>query len=143
MKKMQWQTWLAMWSLGLVLTGSVSAFTLTGPVWPVIPQPMGENWRICPTSMPSDSVQRTIDGALAWNYERFEFTFGSHACLSGGTYPEFNDVNQVDFSGGLGPGVLAETIVFYQPETNRILECDMRFNNTVNWYTGTGTPTSS
>jgi hypothetical protein len=101
---------------------------------------MGENWVICPDRMPGEAVQRTKDGAAAWDYARFQFTFGNEACLSNGvfgTMDAFNSVNQIDF-GPLQAGVLATTIsIFLNKDT---VECDMRFNSDVNWYTGTGTP---
>jgi hypothetical protein len=100
--------------------------------------PMGESWVICPDRMPGDAVQRTKDGAAAWNYEHFQFTFDPEACLSDGAFPNFNSVNQIDF-GRLPEGVLAQT-VFFSNAPDQTLECDLRFNSTVNWYTGTDTP---
>ena len=68
--------------------------------------PMGENWVICPNRMPGDAVQRIKDGAAAWDYERFRFTFDPEACLSNGAFGIHNGVNQIDFglllSGGVG-----------------------------------------
>jgi hypothetical protein len=34
--------------------------------------------------MPGEAVQRTKDGAAAWDYEHFRFTFDPEACLSNG-----------------------------------------------------------
>jgi hypothetical protein len=68
--------------------------------------PMGEDWNVCPIGMPGSSVQRTKDGAFKWNYSEFTFTFGDDVCLSGGIYPFFGGINQIDFSN-LAPGVLA------------------------------------
>jgi hypothetical protein len=81
---------------------------LNGSNWAYMPNPMGENWTICPNRMPGDAVQRTKDGSTAWNYDRFHFTFDPEACLSNGTYPLLNSVNQIDF-GPLESGVLANT----------------------------------
>ena len=83
--------------------------------------PMGEGWRVCGTGMPGSGVQRTKDGAAGWNYEFFTFTFGTDACLSGGVYPTFNDVNQLDFGGGLGAGVWRKPRVGSSGITLRIL----------------------
>lgn len=104
-----WKVGLAVWWIGLLLCNSVFAFELTGQDWTYQTNPMGEDWRVCGTGMPGSGVQRTKDGAAAWNYSKFTFTFGTDACLSGGVYPTNNDVNQVDFGGGLGTGVLAQT----------------------------------
>jgi hypothetical protein len=69
---------------------------------------MGENWVICPDRMPGNAVQRTKDGAAAWNYEHFQFTFDPEACLSNGAFGILNSVNQIDF-GRLSEGILANT----------------------------------
>ena len=76
-----------------------------------MPNPMGENWVICPDRMPGDAVQRTKDGAAAWDYEHFRFTFDPEACLSDGAFGILNGVNQIDF-GRLPEGVLANTSLF-------------------------------
>ncbi len=108
-----------------------------------MPNPMGENWTICPDGMPGDAVQRTKDGSTAWNYDRFHFTFDSEACLSNRAYPVLNSVNQMDF-GPLPPGALANTVTFFFSDTpTQTVECDMRFNSALNWYTGTGTPAAN
>jgi hypothetical protein len=104
---------------------------------------MGENLAVCPTGMPGEAVQRTKDGSLVWNYDRFQFTFDNDACLSNGIYPTLNSVNQVDF-GPLSAGVLANTVSFFFTETpNQTIECDIRFNSTVNWYTGIERPSAT
>jgi len=90
--------------------------------------------------MPGNAVQRTKDGAAAWNYEHFQFTFDPEACLSDGAFGILNDVNQIDF-GRLPGGVLANTTSFFFTDApEQTVECDMRFSSAVNWYTGTGTP---
>jgi len=105
-----------------------------------MPNPMGENWVICPDRMPGDAVQRTKDGAAAWNYEHFQFTFDLEACLSDGAFGILNSVNQIDF-GRLPEGILANTnFFFFTDASDQTVECDMRFSSAVNWYTGTGTP---
>src|SRR5262245_8253909 len=98
-----WKVGLAMWCMGLMLASRGSAFVLSGHDWAYQAAPMGENWIVCSTSMPGSGGQRTKDGAAGWNYAHFTFTFGADACLSGGSYPSFNNVNQVDFGSGLGP----------------------------------------
>jgi hypothetical protein len=101
---------------------------------------MGENWVICPDRMPGDAVQRTKDGAAEWDYEHFQFTFDPESCLSDSTFGTLNGVNQIDF-GSLPEGVLANTTSFFFTDApEQTVECDTRFSNTVNWYTGTGTP---
>jgi putative transposon-encoded protein len=105
---------------------------------------MGENWILCGTSVPGSGVQRTKDGASRWNYANFTFIFGADACSSRGIYPSFNNVNQFDFGGGLGTGVLAETASWFLTSNPAdTIECDMRFSSAFSWYTGTGTPTST
>lgn len=133
-----------MGGIGLLLTSSVPAYELLGTDWSYKANPMGEDWRICTSGMPSGGSDRTRDGAFEWNYDFFKFTFGTDACLSGGVYPTFNDVNQVDFGGGLGTGVLAETAIwFFTSRPEEAVECDMRFSNAFSWYTGTGTPSGT
>jgi len=103
--------------------------------------PLGENWVICPDGMPGDAVQRTKDGAAAWDYEHFQFTFDPEACLSNGAFGILNSVNQIDFGPLQDEEALANTIfIFFTNAPDQIVECDMRFSNAVNWYTGTGTP---
>jgi hypothetical protein len=132
---------LALVALGLLwLARSAAAFELNGVDWTYKPSPMGESWTVCATGMPAGAPARTRDGAFAWNYPGFAFAFGTDACSSGGAYPSQNNVNQVDFGGGLGSSVLAETTYFYIVDTGDIVECDMRFNSMFSWYTGTGTP---
>jgi len=129
--------------LGLLLSAQVVAFQFTGSNWSYRGNPMGDNWRVCPTGIPGEGVQRTKDGARVWNYAGFTFTFGSDACLSGGTFPLLNKVNQVqvDFGGGLPANSLASTVRWFLTNApQNTVECDMRFSNAVNWYTGTGTP---
>ena len=59
-------------------------------------------------------------------------------CRPGAVFPSFNNVNQVDFGGGLRAGVLAETVTwFLKSNPADTIECDMRFSNAVSWYTGT------
>jgi hypothetical protein len=128
------------WCVGLLLTSQVLAFVRGSSNWSYMPNPMGENWVICPDRMPDDAVQRTKDGAMAWDYEHFQFTFDAEVCLSNDAFGIFNSVNQIDF-GPLPGGVLAQTISFFFTDApDRTVECDMRFNSAVNWYTGTGTP---
>jgi hypothetical protein len=128
------------WCGGLLLASQVLAFVRNDSNWAYMPNPMGENWVICPDRMPGDAVQRTKDGAAAWNYEHFQFTFDPEACLSNGAFGILNSVNQIDF-GGLSEGVLANTVFFFFTDApNQTIECDMRFNSAVNWYTGTDTP---
>jgi hypothetical protein len=107
---------------------------------------MGEPWIVCSSAMPGGAAgggQRTKDGAAGWNDADFHFTFGADACASGGVYPSFNNVNQVDYRSGLGAGVLAQTSWFYDATTGDIRECDMRFSSAIPWYTGTGIPPST
>lgn len=131
---------LSVWTIALLLSSGVLAFQLIGTDWSYQATPMGEDWIICPTGMPAGGADRTEDGAVEWNYAGFTFTFGPDDCLSGGLYPTFNGVNQVDFGGGLGDGVLAQNTRWFFPSTQDTLECDMRFNNAVTWYAGTDTP---
>jgi hypothetical protein len=136
----RWNIAVALCGTVLLFGGSVYAFDLCGQDWTYQPNPMGEDWRVCTTGMPAGASSRTKDGGNKWDYSRFNFTFGTDACLSGGVYPTYNGVNQVDFGGGLGAGVLAETTWYYFVATGDIVECDMRFSDAWNWYTGTGTP---
>jgi hypothetical protein len=122
---------------GLWLATPALAFEQDSPTWTYMANPMGEPWVICPDGMPDEAVQRTKDGASAWNYERFRYTFANEACLSDGRFPTSNGVNQIDF-GPLPAGELARTATFFVG--NDALECDLRFNSAVQWYTGTGTP---
>ena len=142
---MQYSTFLGLivGGVGLLLSGQALAFKLHGPHWGYMPDPMGEHWTICPDGMPGDAVQRTKDGSTAWNYERFHFAFDSEACLSNRTHAVLNSVNQVDF-GPLPSGVLGNTVsFFFTSAPDQVVECDMRFNSAVNWYTGTGTPAAN
>ena len=140
----RWKVGLVMWCIGLMLTSSVFAYVLNGHDWSYQATPMGENWIVCGTSVPGSGVQRTKDGAAGWNSADFTFIFGVDACSSGGAYPSFNNVNQVDFSGGLGAGVLAQTTSwFLTSNPAATLECDMRFSSAFSWYTGTGIPLST
>jgi hypothetical protein len=128
------------WCGGLLLASQVQAFVRNSSNWAYMPNPMGENWVICPDRMPGDAVQRTKDGAAVWNYEHFQFTFDPEACLSEGALGILNSVNQIDF-GRLSEGVLAQTIFFFFTNApDQTVECDLHFNSTVNWYTGTDTP---
>ena len=130
----------AVWCGGLLLASQVLAFVRNDSNWAYMPNPMGENWVICPDGMPGDAVQRTKDGAAAWDYEHFQFTFDAEACLSNGVFGILNSVNQIDF-GPLPGGVLAQTTSFtFDNAPDQTVECDMRFNSAMNWYTGTGTP---
>ena len=128
------------WYGGLLLASQVLAFQRNSANWSYMPNPMGENWVICPDRMPGEAVQRIKDGAAAWDYARFQFTFDNQACLSNGVFGTLNGVNQIDF-GFLPPGVLANTVSFFFTNApDQTVECDMRFNSVVHWYTGTGTP---
>jgi Matrixin len=139
-----WKVGLVVWFLGLMLTSRASAFVLTGQDWSYQSAPMGEDWLVCSSTMPggpSGGGQRTKDGAVGWNDPNFNFTFGVDVCSSAGLYPLPNNVNQVDFGGGLGIGVLAQTTSwFFTSNPADTVECDMRFSNAVPWYTGTDTP---
>ena len=142
---MQYSTFigLVVGGVGLLLGGQALAFKLNGSHWAYMPNPMGENWTICPDGMPGNAVQRTKDGSTAWNYDRFHFTFDSEACLPNRTYPVLNSVNQIDF-GPLPLGALANTVAFFFSDApDQAVECDMRFNSALNWYTGTGTPAAN
>ena len=134
---------LVIGGMGLLLSSPALAFKLNGSSWSYMANPMGEDWTICPAGMPGDAVQRTKDGAAAWDYEHFHFTFAPEACLSNGSYPLLNNVNQFDF-GPLGAGVLANTSTFFfTNDPKKTVECDTRFNSAVNWYTGTGMPAAN
>ncbi len=137
----RWNVGLVVWCIGFVLASSGSAFVLTGHDWSYQATPMGEYWTVCGTGVPGSGVQRTKDGAFGWNYANFIFTFGADACSLGGGFPSFNNVNQVDFGGGLGAGVLAETVSWFaRSNPADTLECDMRFSSAFSWYTGTDAP---
>jgi hypothetical protein len=124
----------------VLLASPVLAFVRNDSNWFYMSNPMGENWVICPDRMPGEAVQRIKDGAEAWDYERFQFTFDPEACLSHGAFGIHNGVNQIDF-GFLSPGVLANTVSFFFTNApDQTVECDMRFNSAANWYTGTDTP---
>jgi hypothetical protein len=137
-----WRVGLAMLlCTELMLVSSGAAYVLTGHDWSYNVTPLGENWRVCGAGMPGSGTQRTKDGAAGWDYAHFTFTFGADACLSGGAFPSFNNINQIDFAGGLGAGVLATTVSWFATSNPAdTLECDMRFSNAIGWYTGTGTP---
>jgi hypothetical protein len=140
MKKSLWKVGLALGGMVLLLSSSVAAWVLTGEDWDWQASPMNENWRICTTSMPGNAPQRTIDGAVTWNYANFNFRFGTNACL--GTVPNFDNVNQINY-GDRPTGVLATTFWWTQTGTNNTIECDMQFDIRSNWYTGTGTTPST
>ena len=130
----------AAWCVVLLLASPVLAFVRNNSNWFYMSNPMGENWVICPDRMPGDAVQRVKDGAAAWDYERFQFTFDPEGCLSNGAFAIHNGVNQIDF-GFLSPGVLANTVSFFFTNApDQTVECDMRFNSAANWYSGTDTP---
>jgi hypothetical protein len=134
-----WKIGCAIGCAGLLSAGGASAFELTGQDWTYQTSPMGEDWRVCTSGMPAGGTDRTKDGAAVWNYSQFTFTFG--ADFTGCTaYPSNDGTNQVDFGGGLGANVLAQTTWFFTVATGDIAECDMRFNNAFSWYTGTATP---
>jgi len=138
-----WRVALATWSIVLMLPSSGFTHVLSGHDWSYQATAMGENWIVCSTGVPGSGVQRTKDAATRWNSEHFTFSFGADACRSGGVYPSANNVNQVDFGGGLRAGVLAETASwFLTSNPANTVECDMRFSNAFSWYTGTGTPPS-
>lgn len=133
-------TGLVAWCIGWIVSSQAGAFVRNEQNWAYMANPMGEDWVVCPERMPGGAVQRIKEGAVTWNYERFRFTFASDACLSSGEFPLMNSVNQVDM-GRLSSGVLANTVTFFFSDTpTQSIECDMRFNSAVNWFTGTGTP---
>ena len=139
-----WTVALATWCIGVMLPSAGFSYVLLGQDWSYQATAMGENWLVCSTGVPGSGVQLTKDAATGWNYEHFTFSFGADACRSGGVYPSFNNVNQVDFGGGLRAGVLAQTTAFFLTSNPaNTIECDMRFSNAVSWYTGTGTPPST
>lgn len=136
-------TGLFVWCMGWCLSGQGVAFVLNEGDWAYMANPMGEDWVVCPDRMPGDAVQRVKDGAAAWNYERFRFTFANDACLSDGRFSLLNSVNQVDI-GPLSSEVLAESVFFFFTNNpSQVIECDLRFSSAVPWYTGTGTPGSN
>jgi hypothetical protein len=121
----------------LAAAEGAGAFRLLGADWSYKPRPMGEPRQVCPSGAPGGASSIIKRAAAVWNYTRFRFTFGG-GCASGGRYPSMNGVNQIDFGGRLGAGVLAETTVFYSPSKGQILECDQRFSNGYRWYVGRG-----
>lgn len=134
---------LIVWCVGLWLGHQALAFQRSNSHWAYMQNPMGEDWVICPDGMPEGAVQRIKDGAAAWNYEHFQFSFAPEACLSNTVSPLLNSVNQIDF-GSLQSGLLATTVRFFFADApQQTIECDMRFNSAVRWYAGTDTPTSS
>lgn len=138
-------TVLGVWCLVCLLGSQAVAFVLNDGDWTYMTNPMGEDWVVCPEQMPGSAVQRIKDGAVPWNYEHFRFTFANDACLSNRVFPLMNSVNQVDI-GPLPGRVLANTVSFFfefPDAPDQVIECDMRFSNTVNWYTGTGTPAAN
>src|SRR5438093_10886930 len=120
---------------GLLLASQVLAFVRYRSNWASMPHPMGENWVICPDGMPDDAVQRTKDGAAAWDYEHFQFTFAPEACLSHGAFGILNGVNQIDF-GPLPEGSLAHPTSFFCTDApDQTVPCDLRFTATLHWST--------
>jgi|GEM_PF-204717 len=114
--------------MGLLYSHPLLAFKRSDQNWAYRFGPMGEDWQICPTNMPAWAVQRIKDGAAMWNYGKFQFTFGPEACLSGGTYPNGNEINQIDFGTGFPTGALAQTTrFFFTNAPDETVECDMRF----------------
>jgi len=134
--------------IGLLLSSQALAFKLNNSDWSYMSHPMGENLVICPDRMPGGAVERTKDGALVWNYDRFHFIFASEACLSNGVFPALNSVNQIDFGqielARFPLAVLAQTVSFFFTDApDQTVECDSRFNSAVQWYTGTERPSAN
>ncbi len=146
MKKTLLKITLAIICASMLAGKEASAFQLTPSNWSYKKNPMGENWTICSEGMPEDAVKRTREGAAAWNYEHFKFTFGPNGCLSGGEETIVNEIHQINF-GELEPGVLGRTHIWSFTGSGETVECDMRFNDnfsaTLEWYTGVDTPSTS
>lgn len=127
---------------GLLLAGlgagGAGAYRLLGPDWSYKSSPMGESLQVCTSGMPSGAAQIIKRAAARWNYAAFRFSFRGDGCSSGGQFPRYNGVNQVDWGGGLGSGTLARTLVTYERSSGNALECDIRFNADQPWYVGSG-----
>jgi len=135
---------LVLGSGALLLSSGVSAYVLNGQDWTYQASPMGENWTICragTTGLTAAQDARTVEGAQAWNYSLFNFTFGPDDTVSPcSPYTSNNGVNGIDFAAVGTPGsTLAQTTWWFNA-ANDILDCDMRFDDEWNWYTGAGLP---
>lgn len=115
--------------------GPARAYELIGLDWDYKASPMGEAWQVCTAGMPSNAATIIKRAAAVWNFSGFRFTFRANGCSSGGTFPRFNGVNQIDF-GPRPSGVLATNVSI--GSGGRAQECDMRFSNDVPFYVGTG-----
>ncbi|MGR3179764.1 MAG: matrixin family metalloprotease [Candidatus Anammoxibacter sp.] len=134
---------LVLFVTALLWEGDLLAFKLLAGNWSHQGNPMESNWIICTDGMPADAPARIKNGASVWNYSKFTFSFGTDSCDSGGIYPLVNDLNQIDFGGDLGEGVLAEnTNWFFTNAPGNTTECDMRFSNSFNWNTSSSDPSS-
>ena len=92
-----------MWGMGLLLTSGASAFQLNESNWRYQANPMESEWHICTIGMPEGAPARTKDGALAWNYPKFAFHFGTDSCL--GTFGNQDGINQIDLGGAQRRGI--------------------------------------
>jgi hypothetical protein len=115
-------------------------YTLKGQDWKNVTNPMGKDFQICTTGMPANSSAIIKQAAMAWNYSKFRFSFSADGCNSGGKFPDSNGVNQIDLGRLSPPSTLARMFHIYNTNTNKIIECDLRFNSAHEWYVGTGTP---
>ena len=80
------------WCGGLPLASQVLAFVRNGSDWSYMPNPMGRTGLFVLTACLAMPSSASKDGAAAWNYEHFQFTFDPEACLSNGAFGILNSV---------------------------------------------------
>lgn len=127
--------------------------------WTYMPNPMGESYLINPNCADSEAgtdeqqIAAIQAGTRAWENEGnayFEFTYGGTTGIyydSGvwGTWSAMDGNNVVFFAQySLGSGTLAETMYYwYYANPDRIIECDIAFNDYSYVWQTVGDPTWS
>jgi hypothetical protein len=105
-------------------------------------QAMGEDFEICATGFPAGAVAKVKAAAAKWNYSKFKFTFKADGCSGTSTLGDADGINQVDFGVVGAPELAGAVSALYpeQPFSDKMIECDIRFNSASTWHTGNDNP---
>jgi len=101
---------------------------------------------VCLDSAPTGAMDVLKEAGKKWSYSKFEFKFAAPRCLRDPSWRQPDGTNYIAFGeveGGDRGNDTAESFSRNEPATDKMIECDIRFNKNRDWYSSiTGSPGS-
>jgi hypothetical protein len=127
------------------LDDSISSVTMSysyaGYSWPHPPGPV-VTYRINENTNDCTGEGTAVQAAAAtWNNAGAKYSFSFSGTTSATTIG-YNGINQIIWTNLGSGGIVAQTSIWYNVNTNNIIECDMQFNDYYSFSAAAATPTN-